>query len=102
MTRTALTTHSYCCILIEPHVSAEQVELLADQGKLRSVRVRAINAGHAERSAAHLTRLPVLRADRVEEDHPVTQAAQTATPAMARACVHGAASADGGPACPIK
>lgn len=63
-----INTRSYRCYLIDPGVPADMAELMADQGKLRTVRIRAINAGWAERSALHLYRLPVLRVERIEEE----------------------------------
>lgn len=58
---------SYRATLIPPGTDASDVETLADQKLLPTIRVKAPCCESAERAAKHITGQPVLRAERVEE-----------------------------------
>lgn len=59
---------SYRVHLVPPGTSPEQIEPLADQRLLRELRLRAPSSQWAERSAHHLTGLPVARVERIEDE----------------------------------
>ncbi len=60
------TRHSYRAILIPPDANAADLEDLADEGLLPTIRVRAANATQAEAHAHLATGKGVLRIERVE------------------------------------
>lgn len=57
---------SYRATLIPKDVAADEAELKASQGVLPTLQLKALNSGYAERSAHHLTGLPVLKVERIE------------------------------------
>ena len=59
--------HSYRAHLVPHHVSAEDVEDLADAGQLPTIRVKAANATQAEAHAHLASGKSVLRVERIEE-----------------------------------
>lgn len=61
-----LARHSYRAILIPPHANAADLEDLADEGLLPTIRVKAANATQAEAHAHLATGKGVLRVERVE------------------------------------
>lgn len=58
---------SYRATLIPPGIAPEDIETRADQGALPTLRLKAHNPGRASLAAHHVTGLPVLRVERVEE-----------------------------------
>lgn len=58
--------HSYRVHLVPSSVNPADVEDLADEGRLPTLRVKAANAEQAEHHAHLVSGLAVLRADRVE------------------------------------
>ena len=58
--------HSYRAHLVPHHVSAEDVEDLADANLLPTIRLKAANAAQAEVSAHITTGKNVLRVERIE------------------------------------
>lgn len=58
--------HSYRAILVPANASQADVEDLADEGLLPTIRLRAANATQAEAQAHAVTGKAVLRVERVE------------------------------------
>lgn len=61
-----LPTHSYRATLMPDGVTPSDVEDLADAGLLPTIRLKAVNATHAEAYAHMVTGKAVLRVERVE------------------------------------
>lgn len=60
------TAHSYRAILIPPNICAEQLEQLADAGRLPVLQLKAASASHAHSAARAASGQAVLRVERVE------------------------------------
>lgn len=60
------TAHSYRATLIPQNVCAEQLEQLADAGRLPVLQLKAASASHAQSAARAASGRPVLRVERVE------------------------------------
>lgn len=58
--------HSYRAILIPQNACAEQLEQLADAGRLPVLQLKAASASHAAVGAHAASGRPVLRVERVE------------------------------------
>lgn len=60
-------SRTYCATLIPDGTPAEDIDALADAGKLPTLPLQATSCGHAARLAHKATGQAVLRAERVEE-----------------------------------